>query len=82
MKMIRHRGKKKKKKSECFNVFVVLRLKTHSVNRDKGISVCSSQREAWQLSSPARRKRGLRGASGCRRDRSGSSRAPLWKSRS
>lgn len=78
--MIRHRGKKKKKLSECFNVFVVLRLKTHSLNRDKGISVCSSQREVWQLSSPARRKRGLRRASGSRRDCSGSNRAPLRKS--
>ncbi|TNM87100.1 hypothetical protein fugu_007330 [Takifugu bimaculatus] len=46
---------------------------------DKGISVCRSQREVRRPSCLARRKRGLRRASGSQRGLSGSSRAPLRK---
>lgn len=46
---------------------------------DKGISVCSSQREVRQTSHRVRRKRGLCRASGSQRDKSGSNRPLLQK---
>lgn len=88
--MIRHSGKKKKKTSASVLMFCgFVTENTQSEPSlppesavDKGISVCSSQREVRQLSRPARRKRSLRGTSGSRRDWSASSRAPLRKTHS